>query len=226
MNPIAHPHRLVAVGAVGIAVTTAAEVVTAPYSAHVTLFGLNPAVHVVKALTAVVFVVGMIVLAVHHRASLGRVGAGAASALALGTAIGVIPYSVLEITVDPSMSPAEAVAWLDAAYAGRLAWITPLAAAGMLLVLVGLVTLGTVVLRRRALPRWRPASSLAAIPLAVLAAVAGGATGLPVPHPPTWVFLGLGIAYGARLRTVTRPGAAVLIRGRAPAHSSARPSLR
>jgi hypothetical protein len=56
------------------------------------------------------------------------------------------------------------------------------------------------VLRRRALPRWAPVVSLLAIPVAVLAGVAGDA-GLPVPHPPAWLFLGLS-AYGvALLRT-------------------------
>ncbi len=199
MHPLPHPHPLVAVGALGVAVTTAAEVVTAPYSAHVALFGLNPAVHVAKVLAAVVFVVGMLALARVHRGTLGRVGASAAVALAVGTSFGAIPYSAVETTLDPSMSPADAATWLDSAYAAELAWVGYLAAAGMLLVLVGLVTLAVVVLRRRALPWWRPVSSLAAIPVAVLAGVLGETTDLPLPHPPAWVFLGLGIAYAARL---------------------------
>lgn len=199
MDLLARPHRLIAAGALGIALTTAAEVLTAPYSAHVVLFELNPAVHAAKILAAVVFVAGMLALAARHRASLRRLGVGAAVALAAGTAVGAIPYSAAETTLSPSLPPAEAAAWLDAAYEAHLAWIGHLASVGMLLILVGLITLAAVVLRRRMLPPWRPLLSLAAIPLAVLAGVLGESAGLPVPHPPAWVFLCLGIAYAAPL---------------------------
>lgn len=199
MNLLAYPHRLLAVGAVGIALTTAAEVLTAPYSAHVMLFELNPAVHAVKVVAALVFVAGMLALAARHRAALRRVGVVAAMALAAGTTAGAIPYSVVETTLSPRLGPAEAAAWLDAAYEAQLAWIGNLASVGMLLMLVGLVALAAVVLRRQLLPRWRPVLSLASIPLAVLAGVLGESAGLPVPHPPTWVFLCLGIAYAAPL---------------------------
>ena len=205
MDLLGHPHRLVAGGALGIAVTTAAEVLTAPYSPHMSLFGLNPAVHVLKVLAAVVFIGGMLALAARHRATLGRVGVGAAGALAAGTSFGAVPYSVVETTLDPGMGPDAAAAWLDASYAGRLAWIGYLAAVGMLLVLVGLITLTVVVLRRRMLPRWRAWLGLAAIPAGVLSAVLSETTGLPVPHPPAWVFLGIGIAYAIPLTASCRP---------------------
>lgn len=199
MDLLAHPHRLVAAGALGIALTTATEVLTAPYSAHVVLYELNPAVHAVKVLAALVFVAGILTLASRYRAALGRVGVGAAVALAAATTLGAIPYSVVETTLDPDLAPAEAADWLDAAYVAQFAWIGHLAMVGMLLILVGLVTLAAVVTRRRLLPRWRPLLSLAALPLGVLAGVLGGTTGLPVPHPPAWVFLCLGIAYAAPL---------------------------
>jgi hypothetical protein len=199
MNLLAYQHRLVATGALGIALTTAAEVLTSPYSAHVVLLELNSTVHTVKVVAAVVFVAGMLALATRYRATLGRVGAGATVALAAGTTMGAIPYSVVEARLDPNLTPAEAAAWLDAAYEKQLAWIGQLASAGMLLLLVGLVALAVVTLRRRLLPSWRPALSLAAIPLAVLAGVVGDTTGLPIPHPPAWVFLCLGIAYTGQL---------------------------
>lgn len=206
MNLLAHPHRLVAAGALGIALTTAAEVLTAPYSAHVVLYELNPAVHAVKVPAALLFVAGLLALAARYRAALGKVGVRAAVALAAGTTMGAIPYSVVETTLDPDLAPAEAAAWLDAGYESQLAWIAHLATVAMLLMLVGLVTLAAVVLRRRLLPRWRPLLSLAALPLGVLAGVLGGTTGLPVPHPPAWVFLCLGIAYAAPLASApSRP---------------------
>jgi hypothetical protein len=204
MEPFTHhPRRLVAAGALGIALTTAAEVLTAPYSAHLVLYELNPAVHAVKVVAALVFVAGMLALAARYRATLGPVGVGAAVALAAGTTIGAIPYSVVETRLDPNLSPAEAAAWLDAAYEAQLAWIGHLAAVGMLLILVGLVTLAVVVLRRRLLPRWRPLLSLAGLPLGVLAGAVGETTSLPVPHPPAWVFLCLGAAYAAPLASAS-----------------------
>ena len=199
MDLLEHPHRLVAAGALGITLTTAAEVLTAPYSAHVMLFELNPAVHAIKVLAALVFVAGMLAMASRYRASLGRAGVGATVGLAVATAMGAIPYSVAETTLDPTLTPAQAAAWLDTAYQAQLVWIGHLASVGMLLILVGLVTLAAVVTRRRLLPRWRPLVSLAAVPLGVLAGVLGETTGLPVPHPPAWVFLCLGIAYAAPL---------------------------
>lgn len=217
MNLLAHPHRLLAAGAFGIALTTAAEVITVPYSAHVVLFELNPAVHVVKVLAALVFLAGVLALAARYREALGRVGVGAAVTLAVSTTMGAIPYSVVESRLDPDLTPAEAAAWLDAAYEGRLAWIGHLATVAMLFLLIGLVTLAAVVLRRRLLPRWRPLFSLAALPLGVLAGVLGATTGLPVPHPPTWVFLCLGIAYAAPLTSApgrpTRSDQAALATG-------------
>jgi hypothetical protein len=199
MHLLAHPHRLLAAGALGIALTTAAEVLTAPYSAHVLLYELNPAVHATKVVAALAFVAGMLALAGRYRSTLGRVGVGAAVALAAGTAMGAIPYSVVETTLTPNLDHAQAEARLDAAYEAQLAWIGHLAMAGMLLLLLGLITLATVVLRRRLLPRWRPLLSLAALPLGVLAGVLGETTDLPVPHPPAWIFLCLGIAYAAPL---------------------------
>lgn len=198
---IHHPNRFVAAGALGIALTTAAEVLTAPYSAHVVLYELNPAVHAVKVVTVLVFVAGMLGLALSRRTALGSVGVGAAAAVAAGTTVGAIPYSVVETRLDSSLTPAEAAVWLDAAYEGHLAWVGYLAMVGMLMVLVGLVTLAVVVLRRRLLPPWRPLLSLAALPLGVLAGVLGETTSLPVPHPPTWIFLCLGLAYAAPLAT-------------------------
>lgn len=217
MDPFTHPHRLVAAGALGIAFTTAAEVLTAPYSDHVVLFGLNPAVHVVKVVTALGFVAGLLLLAQRQRAALGRVGTGAAAALAVGTTLGAIPYSVVEVSLGSDREPAEAAAWLDTAYEAQYAWVGPVAGLGLLLMLVGVLTLAGVVLRRGLLPRWRALTSLAALPLGILAGVLGEMTGLPVPHPPTWVFLCLGIAYAAPLTDgAGGRGHASLQRGRVP----------
>ncbi len=61
------PRFLIAAGAIGIAATTAAEVLTAPYSAHVVAYPLNPAVHLLKVVAILVFAAGMLVFLAHRR---------------------------------------------------------------------------------------------------------------------------------------------------------------
>ena len=189
------PALLVAAGALGVAATTALEVLTAPYSPAVRAFPLNGAVHVAKVAAVLVFTAGLLLLATLVRPRLGRIGAGAMRAVAVA-ALGAVPYSLAEATLDGGLPPAVASDRLDAIYADHF-WI---AAAGMValpVILLGLVTLGVVALRRHAFPSSAPVLSLLAVPVAVLAGVAGDA-GLPVPHPPTWLFLGLS-AYGIAL---------------------------
>ncbi|QZY28923.1 hypothetical protein [Nocardioides coralli] len=179
--------------------TTAAEVVTAPYGELRTLVELNPAVHVLKLVAVAVFVAGMLSMAARHGQALGRVGFLAAGAVAAGTAAGAGPYSAVEVLIGTDGGAAAVESRLEAAYSGWAAWVPPLAMVGLPLFLLGLVALAGVVLRHRLLPWWRPALSLAAIPVAVLGAMLGG-LGLPVPHPPTWLFLGIAVAYAAPLR--------------------------
>lgn len=195
------PAVLVAAGALGVAATTALEVLTSPYSPAVRAFPLNGAVHVVKVAALLAFTAGLLLLATRVRPRLGRIGVGIMRALAVA-ALGAVPYSLAEATLDGSLPPAAADDRLDAIYADHF-WI---AAAGMValpVVVLGIVSLAVVTLQRRALPSWAPIVSLLAVPLAVLAGVAGDA-GLPVPHPPAWLFLGL-TAYGFAL--LRRPGA-------------------
>lgn len=190
------PAALVTGGALGIAVTTALEVLTAPYGEAVVAYPLNGAVHVVKVAAALVFVAGMLLLAGRLRERLGRTGAAAMAALSLATLLGAVPYSLVEASLDGGLTPAAADARLEEIYTEQT-WIPAAAMVGMLLLLVGIVTLAVVVLRRRALAAWAPVISLLTIPVGVLAGVANAA-GLPVPHPPAWIFLGLA-AYGISL---------------------------
>ncbi|UOY02228.1 hypothetical protein [Blastococcus sp. PRF04-17] len=195
-RPLRTPAALVTGGALGVAVTTALEVLTAPYGEAVVAYPLNGAVHLVKVAAAAAFVTGMLVLAARLRGRLGRGGVAALAAISLATLLGAVPYSLVEASLDRGLAPAAADARLEEIYAEQ-AWLPVAAVAGMLLLLVGVVTLAVVALRRRVLPRWAPLASLLAVPVAVLAGIADGA-GLPVPHPPAWVFLGLS-AYGLAL---------------------------
>jgi hypothetical protein len=187
---------LVTVGALGIAVTTALEVVTAPYSPAVSAYALNPAVHGAKVLAVIAFAAGFGALAGALVRRGERLAAVAAGVLAAGTVLGAAPYSVAETLVSPGLTPAAAEAELEATYAAH-PWIGTVSSIVLPLVVLSLVVFAVVVLRRRLLPAWAPVASLAGIPLAVLAGVLGGA-GWAVPHPPAWLFLGLS-AYGVAL---------------------------
>lgn len=196
--PSTHAAELFTAGAVGIAVTTALEVVTAPYSPTVTLYSANGVVHAVKVLAVLTFAWGALALGARVRARLGAVGPKALPALAIGTLLGALPYSVVEALLDPGLSVAAADNRLDTIYDEQV-WIGVLASLAMPLLLFGIVALGVSTLRRHALPAWAPQLSLATIPVAVAAGVLG-ASDLPVPHPPAWLFLGLA-AYGLAFRS-------------------------
>jgi hypothetical protein len=194
---------LVAGGALGVAVTTALEVVTAPYSPQVVAYPLNGAVHAAKVVALLALVTGLLAFAGELRRKGLRVAAVAAGVLSLAMLAGAGPYSVVEALLSPSLSPAAAEAELDATYAAQ-PWIGAVASAALPLFVLGVVVLGVAVLRSRVLPVWAPVASLAAVPVAVLAGVLSGA-GWAVPHPPAWLLLGLS-AYGFAL--ARRPVAA------------------
>jgi hypothetical protein len=166
---------------------------TAPYSPTVTAYPLNGAVHVAKVVAALAFAAGFVLLARRLRDPLGRVGSVAMGTVGLATVLGAVPYSVAEASLDGGLTPAAADERLEAIYADHT-WISTAAMIGLPLVVAGVVTLAVVTRRRRALPRWARAVSVLAIPGAVLVGVAGDA-GVPLPHPPAWLFLGLS-AYG------------------------------
>jgi hypothetical protein len=198
-----HPSSLlISVGALGVALTTALEVLTAPYSPAVSAYPLNGAVHAAKVLALVLLVAGLVGL-VRFLADVGaRLGAGATGALAVATAVGAIPYSVVEATLDTGLAPAAADARLEQIHAEQ-AWIGTAASVALPLTVLSVVVLGVVVLRRRLLPAWAPIASLVAIPVAVAAGVLGDA-GWVLPHPPAWLFLGLA-AYGPALARSAAP---------------------
>jgi hypothetical protein len=196
---------LITVGALGVAVTTALEVVTAPYSPEVRFYPLNGPVHVAKVVAILVLVVGLAGWARELARTGRRATAIAVGAIAAGTVVGAVPYSVVEATLDGGLTPAAADAELERIYAEH-AWIGAASSVALPVTVLALVAVGVLVLRGRLLPAWAPLTSLAMVPVAVLAGVLNGA-GWAVPHPPAWLFLGLA-AYGWAL-TRTRVPVAV-----------------
>ncbi len=188
------PFVLIALGGAGIAVSTGLETVTAPYSAHVSAYPLNGAVHLLKVLSIAAFAGGMAGLVLRFHRALGTVGSIAAAALAIGTVVGSLPYTLAEVSLDPSLSPVQASIQLEAIYAGQT-WISAASGIALAGIIVAIVALGVAALRRRQFPAWAPLLSLAMVPVGVGSALLADATGWPIPHPPAWVFLGLS-AYG------------------------------
>lgn len=208
------PFVLIAGGALGIALTTALEVLTAPYSAHVVAYPLNGAVHLVKVLAIAAFMGGMAGYLARFRDRLGVIGSIAAGSLAIGTFLGALPYNLAEASLDPSITPAAANAQLEAIYVAQ-PWIGDVASAMLPVTLLAIVVFGIVALRRRLFSAWAPAISLAMIPAAVAVSFLIEASGLPLPHAPAWLFLGLaaygpaGLGQTGRSRIVPRTPAAV-----------------
>jgi hypothetical protein len=130
------------------------------------------------------------------------VAAVAAGTLAVATAVGAVPYSVVEAMLDPGLAPVAADARLGQVHAEQ-PWIGTAASIALPVTVLAVVVLAVAVLRQRTLPAWAPVASLVGIPVAVLAGVLGDA-GWVLPHPPAWLFLGLA-AYGPALARIAAP---------------------
>ena len=188
---------LVGAGALGVALTTAVEVVTAPYSSAVSLYAANGVVHVLKVVALIAFAAGMLSIREHEQDRLGRLGSAAVLSAALASIVGAIPYSLVEASLNPGLTPAAANLRLDAIYADQ-AWIGITASVAMPVMVVSVIVLAVVMLRRHLVATWAPVASLVSIPVAIAAMPLAELTGVPLPHPPAWIFLGLS-CYGAAL---------------------------
>lgn len=185
-------------GALGVAITTALEVVTAPYSSAVSLYQLNGVVHMAKVAALIAFVAGLLGVLAHWGDRLRLVGRGAGLALAAATLAGAVPYTFIESSLDPGLTAAAANARLDAIYDDH-AWVGILASVAMPIIVLSVLTLAIVVHRRRLLPIWAPVANLLSVPFSIAVMVVSESTGVALPHPPVWIFLGLAMYGGAIL---------------------------
>lgn len=188
--PVPLARWLLGGGALAIAVTTSAELATSPYSSWVSAFGLNPAVHLGKAVGILCFAGGILVLGVRERSRLGRWGFGACGVLALGTVAGALPYTLVEVFLPTNVPPDRAERMLEETYTAQ-PWIGVVSNVVLPMIVLSIVTLAVVCLRRGLGPRWVPVLSVLVIPAAIAAVAAGNAYHFPVPHPPAWLFVGL-----------------------------------
>lgn len=188
-----------AISATTLAAVTWAERFTGPDIDRVPPL-VEPAavpVHVVSFLAFLLFAPGLVGLYLAHRDRLAALLGCAA--VGIGFSLGVLPHTVLDFSAIPVVVDAlpepDSTALVDRMYG----IVGVLASVGGLLGVAGIVTLGVVLLRAGRLPRWAGIAGLAAVPAAVLLGVVGGVLpGVPMPHAPVALDLGLA-AYGLAL---------------------------
>lgn len=188
--PVPLARWLLGGGALAVAATTSAELVTSPYSPWVSAYGLNPAVHVGKAVGILCFAMALLTLGMLERERLGRWGIGACGVLSLGTIAGALPYTLVETFLPTNVPPGRAERLLEEIYTAQ-PWIGVVSSVVLPLIVLSIVTLAVVCLRRRLGPWWVPVLSVLLVPTAIAAVAAGNAYDFPVPHPPAWLFAGL-----------------------------------
>jgi hypothetical protein len=176
---------------------TAAELLTAPYNPTVSLYALDGPVHLVKYLAMLTLLVTLPAAYVAQRATAGRLGLVGLVLLLLGLGLAGTPYNVQEMSLSPSLSVAEAnAAWEQMMSEGVLLGIA--GGLGFLGVIIGIVAFG--IASRRAGGAFRRAGTISLVSLVVAIVHIFAMDALPsfIPHPPTWLVLGLA-AYGIAL---------------------------
>lgn len=188
--------------AVVAAIITAAEIVTAPYNAQPVLVAWDAPAHLVKYLAMLALLVSLPAAFVVQRATAGRLGLAGLVLILFGLGAAGTPFNVLEMTLDPSQPiPALRATW-DELTGNPL--LGGAAGIGFLGFIVG--TVAFALASRRAGGPMRSAATVSLIGLGVAFVQSFVMDALPgvIPHPPTWMLLGLA-AYGvavARLADV------------------------
>lgn len=179
--------------AVLAAIITAAELVTAPYNPLATLIAWDAPLHLVKYLAMLTLLVSLPAAFVVQRATAGRLGFVGLVLILFGLGAAGTPFNVLEMTLDPSQPiPALRATW-DQLTSNALLGMS--GGIGFLGFIVGIIAFA--VSSRRAGGRLRSAATASLIGLGVAFVQSFVMDALPgvVPHPPTWMLLGLA-AYG------------------------------
>lgn len=201
LSPIAGMTILVA--AVLAAAMSAVELVTSPYNPHVSLYALNGPVHLAKYVAVLALLVALPAAYVAQRTTAGRLGFVGLVLILAGLGLAGTPYNVMEMSLAPSLSIAEANAawealWSEATLLGVIGGI------GFLGVIIGVVSFA--IASRRADGAFRRAANASLIGFGVGFASMFLEALLPglIPHSPTWILLGLA-AYGVAVLRTTRP---------------------
>jgi hypothetical protein len=185
--------------AVTAAAMTAAEIVTAPYNPQGTLLALDGPVHLVKYLAMLALLVSLPAAFVVQRRTAGRLGFAGLVLILFGLGAAGTPYNVLEMTLDPSRPiPALQATWNELT---NNALLGAIGGVGFLGVIVGIVLFALA--SRRAGGTLRSAANVSLVGLGATFVRGLAMAAMPgvIPHPPTWLLLGLA-AYGVAVLRV------------------------
>lgn len=183
-----------AIGALVGSITTVLELIVSPYNPHGSLLSLNAPVHAARYVAGLVLLIGLTGVYLRQRERIGKLGFFGFLGLFFGFALAGMPYTVIEFTMDPSLSQAEAAAYLDRTYENTLAFQI-LAGPGFLMFLLGTILFAIGTLRANVLPRWTGWLGLASLAVGIVSLFLAELLPGLVPHPPAWMLLGL-IGYG------------------------------
>jgi hypothetical protein len=189
----------IVIAAITGAAMTAAEILTAPYNPQATFLAWDGLVHLVKYLAMLTLLVSLPAAFVVQRATAGRLGFAGLVLILFGLGAAGTPYNVLEMTLDPS----QPITALQATFK-QLSNTTLLGVAGgigFLAVLVGIIFFALASRRTGGTLRSAANVSLIGLGAAFVRGLAMDAMPGVIPHPPTWLLLGLG-AYGVAVLRV------------------------
>lgn len=185
------------------AAMTAVELVTSPYNPYVSLYALDGPVHLAKYVAMLTLLVALPAAYIEQRTTAGRLGLVGLVLVLAGLGLASTPYNVMEMSLAPSLSIAEANAewealWSEATLLGVMAGI------GFLAVIIGVVSFA--IASRRAGGAFRRAGNASLTGLGVGFASMFLSSLFPgvVPYGPTWILLGLA-AYGVAVLRATPP---------------------
>lgn len=200
------------VAAVLAAAMTAAELFTSPYNPYVSLYALDGPVHLVKYVAMLALLVALPVAYVAQRPTAGRLGFVGLILILAGLSLAVTPYNVMEMSLTPSLSIAEANAkwealWSEATLLGVMGGI------GFLAVIIGVVSFAIASRRARGAFRRAGNASLIGFGLGFASMFLGSLLPGVVPHGPTWILLGLA-AYGIAVLRATATADDAVQRGK------------
>lgn len=188
--------------AVTAAAMTAAEIVTAPYNPQGTLLAWDAPVHLVKYLAMLTLLVSLPAAFVIQRATAGRLGFAGLVLILFGLGAAGTPYNVLEMTLDPSQPIPTLQATWDQLTSSEL--LSATGGIGFLGVMVGIIAFALASRRAGGVVRSAASVSLIGLGVAFVTLFVMGALPGVIPHPPTWMLLGLA-AYGIAVLRVDAP---------------------
>lgn len=195
-------YRLCGIGVIIAAIVQAAVVVAelwvSPYNPNDSHLSMNASIHMAKYATGVLLLMTLPAVYARRRERAGKLGFFSVFGLTFGLGLAAMPYTVLEFTMDPTLSQKAAAAYLEKLEMANMG-IPTLGMTGFPLFMLGLIAFAIATIRAKVLPSWTGWLSLASFVVALIVdIVLQPAFPATMPHSPTYLMLGL-LGYGYAL---------------------------